>query len=87
MVTDQVGRLIAFTCEELSAYRVSELNSIPYGISRVLLAAENAANARGESIRQSQSAAEQIPIVQYSALETAINKLGTAADKLAAALN
>ena len=32
MVTDQCGRLIAFTCAELSAHTWAGVNSLPFGI-------------------------------------------------------
>ena len=87
MVTDRVGRLIAYKWSELLPYKWSQLNSLPYGINRVLAAAQNAADARGNRLTASQTAVERIPLVQYSALETAVTNMQTAADKLLAALN
>lgn len=86
MVTDQCGRLIAFTCAELSAHTWAGVNSLPYGITRAFAAATNAANSRGNKLYRAQDSFEEIEIVQYSALETAINNLDAAADSLLANL-
>lgn len=86
MITDQCGRLIGYTCAELAAYTWEQLNSLPYGISRVLAAAKNAAASRGEKLKRAQSTFEGIEIASYSALETAINNMDAAADELLAAL-
>lgn len=86
MVTDQCGRLIAYTWEELSAYTWEQINSLPYGINRAFSAATNAANSRGNKLYRAQDSFEEIEIVQYSALETAINNLDAAADGLLASL-
>lgn len=86
MITDQSGRLIGYTCQELTAYTWGQLNSLPYGISRVLAAAKNAAASRGEKLKKAQASFEKIEIVSYSALETAINNMDAAADELLAAL-
>lgn len=86
MVTDQCGRLIAYTCEELAAYTWEEINFLPYGISRAFAAATNAAASRGTKLDNAQSSFERIEIAQYSALETSINNLDAAADSLLASL-
>lgn len=86
MITDQCGRLIGYTCEELTAYTWAEINALPYGIHRAFAAAQNAAASRGEKLNKAQSAFDGIEIVSYSALETAINNLDVAADSLLAAL-
>lgn len=86
MVTDQCGRLIAYTCEELAAYTWAGVNSLPYGITRAFAAATNAAAARETKLNRAQASFEQIEIVSYSALETAINNLDAAADGLLANL-
>jgi len=86
MVTDQCGRLIAYTCEELAAYTWAGVNSLPYGITRAFAAATNSAAYRGDRLNRAQSDFEKIEIVQYSALETAINNLDAAADSLLANL-
>lgn len=86
MVTDQCGRLIAYTCAELAAYTWAEVNSLPYGITRAFAAATNAANSRGNKLGRAQDSFETIEIVSYSALETAINNLDAAADSLLANL-
>lgn len=82
MITNQSGRLIAYTCQELSAYTWDGVNSLPYGATRVFAAAENSANARREKLSRAQEAIEQINIVSYAALETAINRLEEAVDGL-----
>lgn len=86
MVTDQCGRLIAYTCAELAAYTWAGVNFLPYGITRAFAAATNAAASRGTKLDNAQSNFEQIEIVQYSALETSINNLDAAADSLLASL-
>ena len=86
MVTDQCGRLIAYTCAELAAYTWAGVNALPYGITRAFAAATNAANSRGNKLDRTQTSFEQINIVSYSALETAINNLDAAADSLLANL-
>lgn len=86
MVTDQCGRLIAYTCEELAAHTWAGVNTLPYGISRAFAAATNAATARENRLNQAQDSFEKIEIVSYSALETAINNLDAAADSLLASL-
>lgn len=86
MVTDQCGRLISYTCAELSAHTWAGVNSLPFGISRAFAAATNAADSRGNKLYRAQDSFEQIEIVQYSALETAINNLDAAADGLLASL-
>lgn len=86
MVTDQCGRLIAYTCAELAAHTWAEVNSLPYGITRAFAAATNAANSRGTKLYRAQDSFEEIDIVSYSALETAINNMDAAADSLLASL-
>ena len=86
MVTDQCGRLIAYTCAELAAHTWAGVNSMPYGITRAFAAATNAAAARAEKLDRAQTSFETIEIVSYSALETAINNLDAAADSLLANL-
>jgi len=86
MVTDQCGRLIAFTCEELAAHTWAGVNSLPYGINRAFSAATNAANSRGNKLYRAQDSFEEIEIVSYAALETAINNMDAAADSLLASL-
>lgn len=85
MVTDQSGRLIAYTCQELAAHTWVGVNALPYGISRAFAAATNSAAARDAKMKRAQSALERIDIVAYSALETAINNLDKAADSFLAA--
>lgn len=82
LTTSQSARLIAYTCDELSAYTWDEINSLPYGIGRAMTAAERTAAARGEKLQRAQQAAEQVDIVAYSALEQAIGQLETAANGL-----
>lgn len=86
MVTDQCGRLIAYTCEELAAYTWAGVSSLPYGITRAFAAATNTAAYRADKLSRAQASFEQIEIVQYSALETAVNNLDAAADSLLAIL-
>ena len=86
LVTDQCGRLIAYTCEELAAYTWAGVNSLPYGINRAFAAATHSAAYRGEKLNRAQSSFEEIEIVQYSALETSRNNLDAAADSLLANL-
>ena len=86
MVTDQCGRLIAYTCAELAAHTWEGVNALPYGITRAFAAATNAAAARAEKLNRTQASFEQIEIVSYSDLETAINNLDAAADRLLANL-
>lgn len=82
MTTNQCGRLIGYTCAELAAYTWEGVNSLPYGASRVFAAAENSAKARHEKLSRAQEAIEQINVVSYAALETAINNLEIAVDGL-----
>jgi hypothetical protein len=86
MTTNQCGRLIGYTCAELSAYTWEGVNALPYGASRVFAAAENAAQARKTKLSRAQASIEQIKIVSYSALGTAINNLEKAVDGLLAEL-
>ncbi len=84
MVTDQVGRLSGYTHAELRAYRHSQLNSLPFGITRAFAAARTAAASRGTKIERAQNDIERVDLVAYSALEVAVNNLEEAANKLAA---
>lgn len=86
MVTDQSGRLIAYTCEQLSAYSWEGVNGLPYGITQAIAAAQNAAASRGEKVGSAQTSIERIELVQYSALETAIANMSKATDGLLAQL-
>lgn len=86
MVTDQCGRLIAYTCAELAAHTWAGVNNLPYGINRAFAAASNAAAARTSKLDRAQTSFEKVEIVSYSALETAITNLDAAADQLLAAL-
>lgn len=86
MVTDQCGRLIAYTCAELAAHTWAGVNNLPYGVTRAFAAANNAATARENKLNRAQATFETVEIVAYSALETAINDLDAAADQLLAAL-
>ena len=86
LVTDQCGRLIAYTCAELAAYTWAGVNSLPYGITRAFAATTHSAAYRGDKLDKAQDDFEKIEIVQYSALETAINNLDAAADSLLANL-
>lgn len=86
MVTDQAGRLMGYTCNELAAYTCEQLNSLPYGIKRAMAAAEGSAAARGETLSRAQDAAERVDLIAYSALETAVGRLSSAADKLLSSL-
>lgn len=86
MTTNQCGRLIGYTCNELAAHTWEGVNALPYGASRVFAAAENAAQARKDKLSQAQASIEQINIVSYSALGTAINNLEKAVDGLLAEL-
>jgi len=86
MVTDQCGRLIAYTCAELSAHTWAGVNSLPYGINQAFTAATNAANSRANKLYRAQDSFEEIEIVSYSALETAIKNMDSAADRLLASL-
>lgn len=87
MVTDQCGRLIAYTCAELAAHTWAGVNSLPYGITRAFAAATNSAASRENKLNQAQGTFETVEIVSYSALETAINNLDAAADSLLASLS
>lgn len=82
MTTNQCGRLIGYTCNELVAYTWEGVNSLPYGATRVFAAAENSASARREKLSRAQEAIERINVVSYAALETAINNLEQAVDGL-----
>lgn len=77
---------MGYTCNELAAYTCEQLNSLPYGITRALKAAEGSAAARGETLTRTQDAAERVDLIAYSALETAVGSLSSAADKLLASL-
>ncbi|MGN1369642.1 MAG: hypothetical protein ACI4WX_12300 [Aristaeellaceae bacterium] len=87
MVTDQCGRLIAYTCAELAAYTWAGVNSLPYGINRSFAAATNAAGSRETKLNRTQDEFEKIEIVSYSALATSINNLDAAVDKLLASMS
>lgn len=87
MVTDQIGRLSAYTIQELSAYRINQLGSLPYGINQAFTAAQAAAASRERRIRAANASAEKVDSVAYSALGTAIDKLSTAANKFLQSLS
>jgi hypothetical protein len=86
MTTNQCGRLIGYTCEELSAYTWEGVNALPYGATRVFAASVNAAQKRHTKLSQAQASIEKINIVSYASLETAINNLENAVDGFLAEL-
>lgn len=87
MVTDQSGRLIAYTCAELAAYTWEGVNSLPYGINRAFAGAQNAATSREHKLNRTQTAFEKIDLVSYSALGTAVDNLEAAVNNLLATLS
>ena len=87
LTTNQSGRLMAYTWEELGQYTWEEINNLPYGINRAFAAAENAAALRGQLVEKAQADAEKVDIVAYSALEDAVGRLGAAADGLLASFD
>lgn len=82
LVTDQCGRLIGYTCQELSAHTCEGVNALPYGIERAIMSATNAAASRKHKMNRTQTTVEQVESTSCDGLITAINNLDDAMDSL-----
>lgn len=82
LVTDQCGRLIGYTCQELSAHTCEGVNALPYGIERAIMSTTNAAVARKHKMNRAQTTVEQVGSTTCDGLITALNNLDNAMDSL-----
>lgn len=82
LTTNQWGRLMAYTYSDVATNTWDELSSLRYNITLAFLSAQRSAEVRRQRLSSAQQSFEKIPIVAYSALETAINKLDDQVDSL-----
>ena len=86
LVTDQCGRLIGYTCQELSAHTCEGVNALPYDVTRAIMSTTNAAASRKHKMNRTQTAVEQVEPKPYDDLITALNNLDAAMDSLLSGL-
>lgn len=82
LVTDQCGRLIGYTCQELSAHTCEGVNALPYDVTRAIMSTTNAAASRKHKMNRAQTTVERVELEPYDKLTAALNNLDSAMDSL-----